>query len=90
MAQSMDPLQLVKRQRTSARGWVTRQAKALKDLLETTSISEFQLKSFIDVFNSRLSNLDEKQAELEVLFPEKELEDCIDEADTFRRTSLQV
>ncbi|KAK7083345.1 hypothetical protein SK128_010016, partial [Halocaridina rubra] len=75
MAQSMDPLQLVKRQRTLARGWVTRQAKALKDLLEMTSISEFQLKSFIDVFNSRLSTLDEKQAELEVLFLEKELED---------------
>ncbi|KAK7073930.1 hypothetical protein SK128_023631, partial [Halocaridina rubra] len=83
MAQSMDPLQLVKRQRTSARCWVTRQAKELKDLLETTSISEFQLKSSIGVFNSRLSNLDEKQAELEVLIPEKELEDCIDEADTF-------
>ncbi|KAK7076357.1 hypothetical protein SK128_002650, partial [Halocaridina rubra] len=84
MAQSMDLLQLVKRQRTSARCWVTRQAKALKNLLEKISISEFQLKSSIDIFNSRLSTLCEKQAELDVLIPEKELEDCINEADTFR------
>ncbi len=79
----------VQRQTTAARGWVTRQANALQALLDQPSISEFELRSAIETFDRRLSTLDERQAELEVLVDETDLDKCIDEADSFRRASQE-
>ncbi len=77
------------KQRTAARGWVTRQSNALKALLDQPSISEFELRSAIETFDRRLSTLDERQAELELLVDETDLDQCIDEADSFRRASQE-
>ncbi len=77
------------KKRTAARGWVTRQSSALKDLLDKPSTSEFELRSAIETFDRRLSTLDERQGELELLVDEGDLDQCIDEADTFRRASQE-
>ncbi len=65
------------------------QSKALKALLYQPSISEFELRSAIEIFDRRLSTLDERQAELELLVDETDLDQCIDEADSFRRVSQE-
>ncbi len=67
---------MAQRQRTNARGWVTRQSNALKALLDQPSISKFELRSAIETFDRRLSTLDERQAELEVLVDETDLDQC--------------
>ncbi len=78
-----------KRQRLAAKGRVTRQSNALKSLLDQPSISEVELWSAIETFDSRLSILDERQAELELLVEETDLEKWIEEADNFRRASQE-
>ncbi|XP_050706794.1 uncharacterized protein LOC126992176 [Eriocheir sinensis] len=77
------------KKRAAARGWVTRQSTALKDLLDKPSISEFELRSAIETFDRRLNTLDERQAELELLVDDGDLDQCVDEADSFRRASQE-
>lgn len=81
--------EVASKQRTAARGWVTRQSNALKALLDQPSISEFELRSGIETFDRRSSSLEERQAELELLVDESDLDQCKDEADSCRRASQE-
>ncbi len=67
-------IEATKRQKVAAPGWVTRQSNALKALLDQPSISEFELRSAIETFDSRLSTLDKRQTELELLVDETDLD----------------
>lgn len=78
---------MASKKRTAGRGWVTRQSSALKGLLDQPSISEFKLRNTIETFDRKLSILDERQTELKLLVDEEDLDQCIDEADSFRRAS---
>ncbi len=80
---------MASKQRTAARGWVKRQSNALKALLDQPSISEFELRNAIETFDRRLSSLDERQAELELLVNEEDLDQCLDETDSFRHASQE-
>ncbi len=81
--------ELASKKRTAARGWVTWQSNALKALLDQPIISEFELRNAIETFDRRISTLDERKAELELLVDEEDLDQCLDEADSFRRASQE-
>ena len=75
------------KRRSAAKGWVTRQANALKTLLEKPEVTLIELQDAVEGFDQRLDSLDEVQSELELEIEDEYLEKDLDEADKFRTAS---
>ena len=79
------------KKRAAAKGWLTRSAKELRELLDDDSTSQEELEAAVSDFDKRLASLDELQEIVELeLDDSDDLEAEINDADSFRRCSRKV
>ena len=78
-------MEQLERKRAAARGWTTRAAKALQDLLADPNATRVQLEDAVQEFDKRLATLDNVQAEVELEISDPDLlEADLNKADSFR------
>ena len=84
-------MEVVKKRRAAAKGWLTRSIKELQELLDDNSTSQELLEAAVSDFDKRLSSLDDQQAQFELELEDfSELEADIEEADKFRRSARKI
>lgn len=86
----MDNLEVAKRKRMAAKGWLTRIAGQLDRLLGTDNISEVELEEIILDFEDKLRAVDEAQSEVEQFIDLDGLELDLDVAANFRRERKSI
>ncbi|KAG1672253.1 Seipin [Nymphon striatum] len=80
-------LKLVRRERASARGWLTRSSKYLDTLIGKPEVYKVDLEDAIADFDNRLNRLDKVQAIWELKIEEDMLSQEIEEAGTYREAT---
>ena len=58
----LNQMEVVKKRRAAAKGWLTRSIKELQELLDDNSTSQELLEAAVSDFDKRLSSLDDQQA----------------------------
>ncbi|XP_076044913.1 uncharacterized protein LOC143027509 [Oratosquilla oratoria] len=83
-------LQEAKKQRASAKGWVTRSMKELGDLLNDDATSLELLETTIRTFDQRLANLEKHQMAVELELNTDEIESDMNETDKLQRSARKI
>ncbi|KAG1690267.1 Seipin [Nymphon striatum] len=78
---------IVRRERASARGWLTRSSKYLDTLIGKPEVYKVDLEDAIADFDNRLNRLDKVQAIWELKIEEDMLSQEIEEAGTYREAT---
>ena len=73
------------RSRGAARGWLTRTASDLEEVLNSEEIDLFELTELVKDFEKRINNLDSIQGEIEEHLDLEDLDKNIEEAHEFRK-----
>lgn len=83
-------MDVVKRRRTAARSWVTKQASRLRTRLDDDNASCESIRKTLSELNVKLEKLELVQSEVEELINEEDLETDIEEADKFLNFSRET
>ncbi|XP_076030379.1 uncharacterized protein LOC143018675 [Oratosquilla oratoria] len=83
-------LQEAKKKTASAKGWVSRSVKELKDLLNDDATSLGLLEATICTFDKRLADLENHQTAVELELDSDEVESDMDETDKFQRSARKT
>ena len=77
-------LDIIKKQRTAARGWASRARNKLDQIVSADIHDSLEINDALTDFETRLRNLDTVQMDLEKNLPEKELLEGIEKSADFR------
>ena len=78
------------KQRSTARGWLTRTCKVLEETMQKECVTEMELKSSITEFEGRLAKVDELQSQIEDEVEQSQIEEIIEEAFCYREKQREV
>ena len=78
------------KQRSTARGWLTRTCKVLEETMQKECVTEMELKSSIAEFEGRLAKVDELQSQIEDEVEQSQIEEIIEEAFCYREKQREV
>ena len=78
------------KQRSTARGWLTRTCKVLEETMQKECVTEMELKSSITEFEGRLAKMDELQSQIEDEVEQSQIEEIIEEAFCYREKQREV
>ena len=78
------------KQRSTARGWLTRTCKVLEETMQKECVTEMELKSSITEFEGRLAKVDELQSQIEDEVEQSQIEEIVEEAFCYREKQKEV
>ena len=78
------------KQRSTARGWLTRTCKVLEETMQKECVTEMELKGSITEFEGRLAKVDELQSQIEDEVEQSQIEEIVEEAFCYREKQKEV
>ena len=78
------------KQRSTARGWLTRTCKVLEETMQKECVTEMELRSSITEFEGRLAKVDELQSQIEDEVEQSQIEEIVEEAFCYREKQKEV